>query len=301
MSPIDGAAEIDDERLVTSVELALELVGRDSGDPQAAEEALAPDPLDDDIPDDDPVQRHGQGRAELTGPGDHPLDCLSGSVAQGHPGSRPDERPHRAIEGESEHPDAHDARERRPHRAEPGDELGEQEKPYPVTKEDILRSADARVRLEGYAAEQGEHPGAARRPTVYQVRSATSVARTPRPTAPGRLRRPAAASPPAAIRTGAAGMGTPSWSASTYRNSTISPCWTTTVKTALTRWASPPGHFGGSVPVGIDSSRSAHLSLTPAKDAVRLHRVDRGSSRTILIGSVRKSMAKPAAYFFFFF
>ena len=156
-SNIDDTAEIDDERLLPGRELTLELVGRDSGDSQTAEEALTLDPLDDDISDDDQTERHGHGRAKLTGLGDHPLHSLSGYVAQHHPGADPDEGPERGIQGKAEHPDAHDASEGGSHRAEARYELGEQEKPEPVPKEDLLRSADARVRLEGDAAEQGEH------------------------------------------------------------------------------------------------------------------------------------------------
>ena len=82
-------------------------------------------------------------------------------------------------------------------------------------------------------------------------------------------------------------MGTPSWSANTYRNSRISPCLATTARTSFTRVASPPDHLGGSVPVGIGSSRSVHLALSPTPPAAS---VVPAPSRTILIVSARKSM-----------
>src|SRR5262245_18853165 len=71
-SHVDGATEIDNERLVAGSELTSEFVGRDPGDAQAAKEAPALDELAHDVPDNDHGQRHRYHQAELTGPGNDP-------------------------------------------------------------------------------------------------------------------------------------------------------------------------------------------------------------------------------------
>jgi hypothetical protein len=95
------------------------------------ESEAASDPLEHHVSHDDRGQRRGDDRAELTGAGDHAFDRLAGAVPQGHPGSRPEEGPRAAVDRKSEHTDAHDARQRRPHGAKAGDELGEQEERDP--------------------------------------------------------------------------------------------------------------------------------------------------------------------------
>src|SRR5439155_16642744 len=49
------------------------------------------------------------------------------------------------------------SREGRRYRADSGNELGENERPHPVSAEEVLRAAHARIRLERDAAEHVQH------------------------------------------------------------------------------------------------------------------------------------------------
>src|SRR3989454_9754678 len=125
---VERRTQVDDDQGLARVKLLLQHVGADPRDAQPAADALALDELERHVAADDDDHRGDEPGAEALGPAYHGLERLAGEVAHARPDPRPEQGPRATVEHESRNAHAEDPGERRRHRAEPGEELPEQER-----------------------------------------------------------------------------------------------------------------------------------------------------------------------------
>src|SRR2546426_353902 len=154
---VERRSQVEDDHLLSSVELLFQLVRRDPGDSEKAEKAAPPSVLDDDIRPEGGTRHRQRRRTQMR---DllrrDALEHIAEEIPETCPRPRPGQPARTGIEEEPRRPEAKDAGQGGGDRVQPREKFCEQQSSSPPREKDLLRAPNAGIGLERERAQPRE-------------------------------------------------------------------------------------------------------------------------------------------------
>jgi hypothetical protein len=154
---VQRRAKVEDQDVLSGLELTLKLLRGDPGDPKPPEKEPSTQVLQQYVADEDPRPQQTRGASQGADPPGHDLDGVAEDVAEPQPEARPQHDAREVVEHEPEAGDAEDPRQGRHDRGQTREKLRHEQRPNVVAEKEVLGPAHTYIGFERQAAEAREH------------------------------------------------------------------------------------------------------------------------------------------------